>query len=215
MNIEKKMTQIWVGPKPAPKKWMDTWKDLHPDWDYAVFTDQDLKSRTFKNQHLIDQYYKMGKFQGVSDLVRYELIYEQGGFWPEADMVCLNNTEELFTSPEDHCYTCYENEKGRPGFVQPIMAANPGNTFLKALIDELHKLKPNQLHPEPFRSTGNAWLSTMIPKHKPEITIWPSHYFIPQFYIRGAKRYDGPDKVYADHLWGSTGHGGTDYSKGV
>ena len=48
------------------------------------------------------------------------------------------------------------------------------------------------------------------------LTIWPSHYFIPLYYIGGAKRYDGPDKVYADHKWGSTGHANSiDYGKGV
>jgi mannosyltransferase OCH1-like enzyme len=215
MNIEKKLTQIWIGPKTAPLKWMHTWRDLHPDWEYEIFDDDMLKSRKFKNQHLIEHYYKINKFQGVSDLIRYELIYEQGGFWPEADMICLNNTDELFTSPSDYCYTCYENESGRPDNVQPIMAANPGNEFLRIIIDSLHELRPNQLHSEPWRSTGNGWLAKMIPQHKPNITIWPSHYFIPQFYIKGSKRYDGPDKIYADHMWGSTGHAGSDYSKGV
>jgi len=215
MNIEKKMTQIWVGPKPAPKKWLQTWADKHPEWEYTLFDDNMLRSRKWKNQHLIEWYYKHKRFQGVSDLIRYELLYENGGFMPEADMVCLENTDELFTSPIDHCYTCYENEKGRPGNVQPIMACNPENPFLKTLVDTLFKLAPMELHPEPFRSTGNAWLAKMVPLHKPKITIFPSHYFIPQFYIKGTKRYDGPDKIYADHLWGSTGHGGTDYSRGV
>ena len=33
--IEKKMTHIWIGPKPAPLKWMYTWRDKHPDWEYS------------------------------------------------------------------------------------------------------------------------------------------------------------------------------------
>ncbi len=54
MNIEKKMTQIWIGPRPAPMKWMNTWKEKHPDWEYSIFTQQDLESRKFHNQHLIN-----------------------------------------------------------------------------------------------------------------------------------------------------------------
>lgn len=206
MNIEKKLTQIWIGPKTAPAKWMDTWRYKHPDWQYSVFTDDMFKSRNWYNQHLIDHYYNSAKWPGVSDLIRYELLYEQGGFWPEADMICLENTEELFTSPEDHAYTCYENENGRQNFVQPIMACNPGNEFVKHIIDTLHEVKPHQLSPEPFRSTGNMFLSQHVTNWQHRLTIWPSHYFIPLFYIGGAKRYAGPDKVYADHKWGSTGH---------
>jgi mannosyltransferase OCH1-like enzyme len=206
MNIEKKLTQIWIGPKPAPLKWLHTWRDKHPDWEYSIFTDEMLKARTWHNQHLIDHYYDDQKWPGVSDLIRYELLYERGGFWPEADMVCLENTEELFTAPEDHAYSCYENEKGRKDFIQPIMACNPGNEFVKHVIDTLHKLRPQQLSREPFRSTGNMFLSNHVPNWRHKLTIWPSHYFIPLFYIGGAKRYDGPDKVYADHKWGSTGH---------
>lgn len=213
MNIEKKITQIWIGPRPAPLKWMHTWRDKHPDWEYSIFTQADLERTTFRNQHLIKYYFDKRLFSGVSDLIRYELIYERGGFWPEADFLCLENTEELFTSPVDYCYTCYEQERIRPGYVQPILAANPGNEFLKQLIDELNILRPEQLSPYPWESTGNAWLSRVIPKYKPKITIWPSHYFIPEHYDRSQK-YNGTDKIYAKHLWGSTG-GGTDYSQGA
>ena len=198
------MTHIWIGPKPAPTKWMNTWRDKHPDWEYSVFTDEMLKARKWKNQSLIDRYYSMKKYAGAHDLIRYELIYELGGFWPAADSVCLENTDELFISPADHAYTVYENEKARPGYCSPILAANPGNEVVGAIIDELHKLKPEQLNPHPFRSTGNYFLSQFLPQYSDKVTIWPSYTLIPQWY--GSKtRYDGPGKVYAEQYFGSTG----------
>ena len=142
-TIEKKLMHIWVGPRPAPLKWMYTWRDKHPDWEYSIFTDAMLRQRRWYNQPLIEHYYNAKAFCGVSDLIRYELLYEHGGFIAEADMICLENTDELWQSPEDHAYTCYENEKGRPDFVQPIFACNPGNEFIKLLIDTLHTLKPH------------------------------------------------------------------------
>ena len=216
MNIEKKLNQIWIGPNPAPLKWMHTWRDKHPDWEYSIFTDEMLHSRKWHNQHLIDAYYRFKKWPGVSDLIRYELLYEQGGFWPEADMTCLENTDELFDAQYDHAYSCFEDESGRGNNIQPVMACNPGNPFVKHLIDTLHELRPDQLYSEPFRSTGNLFLSYHVPNWKHKLRLWPSHYFIPLFYIGGAKRYDGPDKVYADHKWGSTGHANSvDYRLGV
>jgi hypothetical protein len=50
MNIEKKLTQIWIGPKPAPMAWLNTWKEKHPDWEYSIFTDEMLKARNANGQ---------------------------------------------------------------------------------------------------------------------------------------------------------------------
>ena len=210
------MTHIWVGPKLAPVKWMNTWSEKHPDWEYTVFTDDMLKEQmdSFKNRHLIQEYYNRKKFNGVADLIRYELLYREGGFLPPADAICLHNTDELFTSPEDYCYSVYESETIKPGFISPIMACNPNNEFVKLLIDTLHKLKPSDLKDQVWKSTGNEWLCHMLKQHSPKITIWPSHTLIPEHYSAKSKRYAGPDKVYADQLWGSTG-GGKSYAEGL
>ncbi len=208
--IEKKLTHIWIGPHKPPLKWMHTWRDKHPDWEYSIFTDQMLKSRRWLNQDLIEHYYKTQQWCGVSDLIRYELLWEQGGFWPEADMECLNDTTELFTAPDDHAYSCYENERCRGNFIQPILAANPKNKFIEYILEVLRELEPHNLHPQPFESTGNAFLAKHWPKWKDKLHLWPSHYFIPLFYERWCTYYDGPDKVYANHHWGSTGMGWTE-----
>jgi mannosyltransferase OCH1-like enzyme len=220
INIEKKLSHIWIGPKPAPLKWMYTWRDKHPDWEYSIFDDAMLKRRRWINQDLIEHYYRAKAYCGVSDLIRYELLYEQGGFIAEADMICLNETTELFTSPADHAYTCFENDKGQKhvhNFIQPIFACNPGNEFVKMLIDSLRLLRPGDLHRQPHKSTGNEFLAQFVDKWRHKLTIWPSHYFIPQYYLNQSSRYDGPDKIYADHKWGSTGMGYhcADYSQGV
>ena len=34
MSIPKIIHQIWIGPKTAPIKLMNTWKDKHPDFEY-------------------------------------------------------------------------------------------------------------------------------------------------------------------------------------
>jgi mannosyltransferase OCH1-like enzyme len=214
-SIERKMYPIWIGPNPAPMKWLLTWKEKHPDWDFKIFTDDHYKDRTWKNQHLMDHYYKLQKWQGVADLIRYELLLEKGGFIPEADIECLNPIDELLTGSKETCYTCYENEDYRPGYIQPFFAANPQNLAIKYVVNILHQLTPSELSPEPFRSTGNQFLSKIPEDYKKYITIWPSHYFIPQFYTFDSKRYNGPDKIYGEHYWGSTGMRGKPYSEGI
>jgi len=204
MNIPRNMIHIWVGPNPAPQKWMNTWTDLHPDWRYRVFDDAELRSRKFVNQHLIDRYYEVGKFNGVADLIRYELLYQEGGFLPPADAVCLANTDELWVEGPDICYTVYENEVIKPGYVSPIYACCAGNRFLEIIIDTLNQLSPRDLSGKVWTSTGNLFLAGMIARHQPHIKIFPSHYFIPKHYKAKSQRYDGPDRVYADQMWGTT-----------
>jgi len=210
---DRNMIHIWIGPKPQPSKWMQTWRDKHPSWEYSVFTDSMYKARQWKNQHLMDAYYKQGRFSGVADLMRYELLYELGGFLPPADSICYHSVDELLGQPSHFCYGVYENERLRSGLVSPIYASNKGNVFVKLLIDTLHKLKPEQLNPSPWRSTGNLFIKQMIERHQPDIQIWPSHYFIPKHHDKAASRYNGPDKIYAEQMWGST-PGGNDYESG-
>ena len=203
MNIPKKMWHIWIGPKPAPKQWMDTWVEKHPDWDYTVIDNEYVANHTFHNQVQINSYIRREMYAGAADLIRYELLYNHGGFVPDADAVCLANTEELWVADLHFCYTVFENEKLRPGYVSPIYAANPDNAFLSIIIDTLHKLKPTDCI-SPWRTTGNAFLAKMIEQHSPDVVIFPSHYFIPKHVSDAATRYNGPDKVYADQMWGTT-----------
>ena len=36
ITIPNKLWQIWIGPKPAPSQWMNTWPKHHPNWDYKI-----------------------------------------------------------------------------------------------------------------------------------------------------------------------------------
>lgn len=199
MSIPKKLGHIWIGPLNPPTPWMESWRDHHPDWEYTLYDNDYLTGRRWRNQALITAYFENRKYAGVSDLMRYELLYENGGFLPEADSICLRPCDELFS---DECaYTVYENEKLRPNLVSPILACEPGNDFVRRLIRSLRALTPETLG-KPWMTTGNAFVRKMIRRHNPDIIIFPSHYFIPEHY-KGAV-YDGPGHAYADQKWGTT-----------
>jgi mannosyltransferase OCH1-like enzyme len=205
MNIPATIIHIWIGPKAPPLHWMNTWPEKHPDWNYVIFDDDQFKKTQFRNQWIIDEYYRREMYNAVADLIRYELLYNQGGFLPPADAICLNNTDELWNEPEHKCYTVYENEVIRPHFVSPIYASNAGNEFLKIIIDRLNTVSMEDINTKKvWQVTGNEFLRWMIKEHKPEIKIFPSHYFIPKHFKAKTPRYSGPDKIYADQMWGST-----------
>lgn len=199
MKIPKILGHIWIGPHEAPTQWLDTWKEKHPDWTYRLYDNEFLNSFKFKNQHLIDTYLELELYAGVADLMRYEILYEYGGLIAEADSICYLNTEELFT---DSCaYTVYENEFVRGKLVSPILACEPNNPFVGKLIEELSNLSIKDLN-EPWKTTGNLFVAQMIEKYNPDITIFPSHYFIPVHFEGLA--YSGNDKIYCKQLFGTT-----------
>jgi mannosyltransferase OCH1-like enzyme len=206
VGIPKRLGHIWIGPRSAPEHWLQSWRDHHPDWVYTLYDNEFLTSFPFVNRRLIDEYIKRGEFAGAADLMRYEILYEFGGFIPEADTLCLANTDELFL--EAKAFTVYENEKVRPGLVSPILACEPNNGFVRLLIEELSQFSPYELG-QPWKTTGNRFVAQMIDKYQPDITIFPSHYFIPEHF--SGENYKGNGKIYCHQMFGTTTHA---YKKG-
>ena len=197
--IPKKLGHIWIGDKQPPLEWMETWKQKHPDWDYQLFDNSYLSSRRWRCEAQINEYMKRKQYPGVSDLMRYEILWEQGGFLPEADSIRLRSVDELFVLPS--LYTAYEHEIKRPGFVSPFYASWPGHNFLGQILDELSQLQPDRLL-TPFKSVGNMALRDFIKKWNPDVSIFPSYFFNPGHYQ--AKGYNGNGPVYAEQFWGTT-----------
>ena len=197
-RIPKKLHHIWVGPKPAPIEWMNTWCEKHPDWDYTLWDNDKVFSRTWINQKHVDYYRERGIWHGVADVIRYEILFEQGGFMPGADSICENPVDELFTDGFD-AYCVYENENVRPGLISPLYACAPGCSFAKELIDGLTK---KETVGEPWIDTGNTYMMQMVERTKHPVKIFPSYVFNPVHYT--GETYQGSGKIYGRQLWGTT-----------
>ena len=98
-------------------------------------------------------------------------------------------------------YTAYENEFLRGKSVQPILACEPGNEFVGELVKRLSSIQPGDLA-EPYQTTGNYFVARMIREIKPQIIVFPSHYFAPVHFT--GEQYVGSDKSYAKHMFGTT-----------
>lgn len=200
MLIPRKLGHIWIGPLKPPVKWMQTWKDLHPDWNYTLYDNDFLASGDFETQPQIDEYLKRGQYAGAADLLRYEVLYKFGGYIAAADSQCRNAIDELF---EDNAalYTVYENEFVRGKLVAPVAASTPGHPFFRQVIDRLKAVDPAKLD-IPWKQTGNLFVAQMIEELQPDIVIWPSHYLIPVHFT--GVTYNGSGKIYAEQYFAST-----------
>jgi mannosyltransferase OCH1-like enzyme len=199
LGIPRRLSHIWIGPRPAPEEWMQTWRQKHPTWDYTLYGNDYLRRTRFRNQALIDFYMEAGQYAGVADLMRYEILHEFGGFMPEADSLCRHPVDDLFHMAK--AYTVYENEFVRGKLVSPILACEPKNKFVGILIDRLGELRPDDLI-DPWMSTGNLFVAEMIERYGADVHVFPSHTFIPVH--PSGRVYDGPEKVYAFQLFGTT-----------
>lgn len=203
--LPKRLGHIWIGPKPAPTVWMETWPKAHPGWSYTIFGNDTLAGYPFRLRALINEYAWRGAWAGAQDMMRYELLYRYGGFMADADAICLHPVDELLDRPR--AYTVYDRpETDRFRGVCPILACEPGNAFVGKVIDELAKLEPWELG-RPETSTGNRFLMRMIRDLAPaeeELKIFPTHYFIPWQKSAPDDWYKGPDRIYAEQKWGTS-----------
>ena len=46
--IPKIIHQIWIGPKSAPTKFMDSWREKNPEFTYIRWNEEEIKTRSLK-----------------------------------------------------------------------------------------------------------------------------------------------------------------------
>jgi mannosyltransferase OCH1-like enzyme len=93
-RIPKKIHQIWLG-SPFPdrfKGWCNTWKQFHPTWEYKLWTDADLPNIEITKKEI----FKTSTNWGMkSDILRYEILRQQGGLYVDTDFECLRPFDDL------------------------------------------------------------------------------------------------------------------------
>ena len=161
MKIPKIIHKIWVGDKPAPMKWINTWVEKHPDWEHILWDNDKVYSRKWINEKHIGQYTEEGLWHGVADIIRYEILYEYGGIVSGADSICINPIDELFDNdyelfvPVDDWGQFIENPTSIEEIrVSPLYASTKGHQFVKKMIEGITKMERVGT---PYKSVGVSW----------------------------------------------------------
>ena len=93
-RIPKKIHQIWLGSKLPDKfkPWCDTWQRIHPEWEYRLWTDEDINDINIAKREMFDKATNQGM---KSDILRYEILRQQGGLYVDTDFECLKSFDDL------------------------------------------------------------------------------------------------------------------------
>jgi len=93
-EVPKILHQLWIGPHPAPHSMMATWKEKHPHFEYILWTEAEIERRglVFVSQPVIDF---MDELNGKADIMRWEILYKFGGYFVDADSICIHPFEPV------------------------------------------------------------------------------------------------------------------------
>jgi mannosyltransferase OCH1-like enzyme len=198
--IPKKLHFVWVGDESkCPHNCIDTWKSLNPDYEVRIWGNKELEDLEWVNKAHMEQMWDR-ELNGVADMMRYEILYNEGGITLDADSICLRPLEDWLLEPSE--FSCWENELVRPGLVAAgYLGSVPKSTFFGQIIEDI-KAAPTVVDKMAWETVGPlrvtvAWRTTGYP-----LTIYPSHYFIPSHFT--GQTYEGSGQQFASQVWGST-----------
>jgi mannosyltransferase OCH1-like enzyme len=217
-RIPRKLHLIWIGDAyKRPDRSISSWRDNHPDWQFRLWTDEDLRKRSWINGTHLNAFLKARDWSAAADLMRYEILYREGGVYADADSFSLRPLDGWLLECE--MFACWEDTlaTGRAQLVSnAFLGSVPANPFLRYLIDTIGRRRDQfqrwswsrmkRVRMGAWKSVGPYRLTKCIYDYESlgyhAISILPSHMFCPNHY--SGKRYNGRGLVYADHRWAST-----------
>ncbi|MGR3911712.1 MAG: glycosyltransferase [Candidatus Rhabdochlamydia sp.] len=144
---------IWLGPRPFPRESLDnirSWIAKHPDWTIKFWTDRDMplphkqlqlcKIQDLQFIALLDCYKKSDNYAEKSDLLRYEILYQEGGIYADHDVKCFQTFEPLCKAFDFYCGMEMPSSSSFASSVLPannILGARPGHPIFKKAMEWL------------------------------------------------------------------------------
>jgi mannosyltransferase OCH1-like enzyme len=199
--IPKTLHVIWVGDESRrPDSHIQTWVDKNPSWKVCVWGNEDLATYGWINAHHMREM-ATRELNGVADMMRWEILYHEGGFLVDADSTCVRALDDHLL--EHEAFACWENEIARPGLIAAgYVAAHAENPFIGQIIKDIQAEK-TVIDDMAWRTVGPLRLTEAHRKYQYSgLSVLPSHYFIPEHFA--GTKYTGTGPVYALQHWAST-----------
>lgn len=199
--IPKKIHFVWIGDEnKLPISCIKSWQNLNPDYQIKIWGNKELvRDFGWVNS---DHMNKMlsHELNGVADMMRYEILFTEGGIALDADSFCLSPLEDWLLETDE--FVCWENEHARPGLLAcGAMGSVAGSNFFKNCVLEIKSMK-SVVEDCAWKTVGPNLITSLWSRSKHPLTVYPSHYFYPKHHT--GLEYNGSGKVFARQEWAST-----------
>ncbi len=183
--IPRVLHRIWLGDAPMPPahvRYGETWQDLHPAWDFRLWTDADAPTPPG-----VERARNVGE---RSDLVRYEILRRHGGVYVDTDVECLRPIDELLEGVT--AFAAYE-VPGR--LCNAVIGAAPGHAAFTRATQLATVTVGRGTYPQ---ATATAFLTYVLERLE-DVTLFGPERFYPELW-EGTKNV-GDEAPYAAHHW--------------
>ncbi len=197
--IPKRLHQIWIGSRPAPHVWTDTWSSVNPDFSYRLWDEEAIEAFGLRNHMLYRRFVGAEIYDGAADVARVEILHRFGGVYADADSIALR---PLGDAPFMRAGFFAQREPSdlRDDLVtNAFMGAVPEHPVLGRYIDALSRARG--LRPM-WRVSGPGLLTDVLAAAEDaDVMILPAWTFFTAS-LTGVGQLDG--ESYATHLWSTT-----------
>jgi hypothetical protein len=142
---------IWLGPKPFPPSSVSnvrSWIAKNPDWTFKFWTDRPREAPCKGMQTIVlkeypfpflERCYRASNNWGEkSDILRFEILFQQGGVYVDHDASCLTSFEPYHQAYRFYCGL----ETPHPPFVgrnitagNGVIGSEPGHPVIQKVIE--------------------------------------------------------------------------------
>lgn len=201
-KIPKIIHQIWYqGENNIPekyKKWQNSWKKYHPDWEYKLWDEHSMRD-LIKNEYpwFLKHYDNYPHMIQRIDAIRGFILYKYGGLYIDLDFeafkpidTTLNNNESIYI-----IYSPWPREK----IQNSLIASQPGHKFFKHHNKKLLEYSKNN-----YKKYGGARIEEILDSTGPRFLtkIYENFENKNDIKILGDDYFNGPNaKHYSTQSW--------------
>lgn len=199
--IPKIIHYTWFGGDPMPslaQECIGSWQRLMPDWDYRLWNEENFDVTRLPYTR---EAYAAGKYAFVSDVVRLEALYREGGIYLDVDFEVFKPFDDLL---DNHAFAGFEGSKHLP-VMMGVCGSEAGGIWVKEMLDA-YEGRPFFVDGKPDLTPNVTFLSGVMrsrglvqngkEQYYRDLHIYPVDYFCPR---QTTGEYLRTDNTYCDH----------------
>lgn len=199
---------LWVGERLSKMEQLCLQSFLQNGHDFHLYAYQDIdnipKGVTLMDGNKIIPFDKIfkdsrGGFSGFSNLFRYKLLYDIGGWWVDMDSVCIH----FFDIPEEYCFSSERDYDQNIIINCGFIKSTPKADFIAEILNYIDLTDHSNIR---WGELGPKLFSTVIQTYDSKAFIKPPEVFCPVNWFDTSeliRKHEFPsyDQTLAIHLW--------------